>query len=73
MMSKKDVQENDNTTIQQEMTQLSEMIAWFQSDDFSLEAAVDTYKKAEALAGKIEKDLSELKNEITVIKQRFDA
>lgn len=59
-------------TVQQELVDLSEMIAWFQSDDFSLEEAVETYKKAEALAKKIDDDLQGLKNEITVIKQRFD-
>lgn len=59
-------------TVQQELADLSEMIAWFQSDEFSLEEAVTTYKKAEALAKKIDDDLQGLKNEITVIKQRFD-
>lgn len=58
--------------VQQELVALSEMIAWFQSDDFSLEQAAERYKEAEALAGKIEADLAGLKNEITVIKQRFD-
>lgn len=59
-------------TVQEKLAELSELVAWFQSDAFSLEAAVDTFKKAETLAADIEKDLGELKNDITVIKQRFD-
>lgn len=58
--------------VQQELNQLAEMITWFQSDEFTLEEAVGKYKEAEALAGKIEADLGELKNDIQVIKQRFD-
>jgi hypothetical protein len=49
-----------------------ELVAWFESDEFELEAAIEKYKTAETLAGDIEKDLSELKNEITVLKTKFD-
>ncbi len=59
-------------TVQAKLQKLSELVAWFQGPDFILEAAVDTYKEAEALAEEIEKSLTELKNEITVVKQKFD-
>ena len=55
------------------MNELSELVAWFESDEFELELAIEKYKVAEQLAGEIEKDLSELKNEITVLKTKFDA
>ena len=62
----------NDKTIQEKMNQLSELVAWFESDEFELEAAIEKYKTAETLAGEIEKDLSELKNEITVLKTKFD-
>jgi exodeoxyribonuclease VII small subunit len=62
----------NDKTIQEKMNQLSELVAWFESDEFELEMAIEKYKTAETLAGDIEKDLSELKNEITVLKTKFD-
>ena len=55
------------------MTKLGELVAWFEGEELELEAALDKYKEAEKLADEIEKDLSGLKNEITVLKQKFDA
>ncbi len=63
----------NDKTIQEKMNQLSELVAWFESDEFALEAAIEKYKTAETLAAEIEKDLSELKNEITVLKTKFDS
>lgn len=63
----------ENKTVQQKMTALTELVSWFQSTEFSLEEAVDKYKAAEALAEEIEKDLTKLKNDISVVKQRFDS
>lgn len=59
-------------TVQEKMTELSELVAWFQGEEFQLEAAVDMFQKAEQLAEAIEQDLLALKNDITVVKQRFD-
>lgn len=59
-------------TVSQKMTELGELVAWFESDEFELEQAIAKYKEAEKLAGEIEHDLSELKNEITVLKQKFE-
>ena len=59
-------------TIQDKITQLDELVAWFDSDEFSLEEATEVFKKAEVLAREIETDLAELKNEVRVIKASFD-
>ena len=61
-----------NKTIQQKLTELSALVEWFQSEDFSLEAAVEKYKTAEALADTIEKDLTGIKNEIKVLRHTFE-
>ena len=63
----------NDKTIQEKMNQLSELVAWFEGDEFELEAAIEKYKTAEVLADDIGKDLSELKNEITVLKAKFDS
>lgn len=60
-------------SVSEKMTELSELVSWFESDEFQLETALDKYKEAEKLATDVEKDLTGLKNEITVLKQKFDA
>lgn len=62
----------NNGTIKENIAALQALLDWFESDDFSLEAAIDTYKEAEVLAKQIEKQLAELKHEVNVLKQTFD-
>lgn len=62
-----------NKTIADKTQQLNEMIAWFDGSEFSLEQALEKYEQAEKLAKEIENDLLTLKNEIQIIKQRFDS
>ena len=62
-----------NKTIQEKTAELSDMVAWFDSDEFSLEQALDKFKKAEVLAAEIEQDLSSLKNDIEIVKRKFDS
>jgi len=59
-------------TVQQKMNDLSELVSWFQSPAFKLEDAVEKFKQAESLAEEIEKDLTKLKNDIKVVKKKFD-
>lgn len=62
-----------NKTIAQKTKDLSDLVDWFDSDDFSLEESIEKFKKAEKLAVEIEKDLINLKNEINIIKKKFDS
>lgn len=59
-------------TIEEKMAELDQLVAWFDGDKFELEGAIEKFKKAEALAADIEKDLQSLKNDVQVIKQKFD-
>lgn len=59
-------------TLQQKMDKLNQLVEFFDSGDFDLEEALAKYKEAEALSEDIRKTLEELKNDITVLKQRFD-
>jgi len=61
-----------NKSIQEKTVELTKLVAWFDSDDFELENALDKYKSAEKLAEEIEKDLLSFKNEIQIVKQKFD-
>lgn len=48
------------------------MVAFFDTDDFDIEQALEKYKAAEKLAEEIRVQMSDVKNEITVLKERFD-
>ncbi len=63
----------ENKTIQAKTAELAQLVAWFDSEDFTLETALDKFKEAEALAETIEKDLTALKNDIQIVKQKFDS
>lgn len=62
-----------NKTVQEKLSELSELVTWFQSPAFKLEEAVAKFKKAEKLAEEIEVDLTKLKNDIKVVKKKFDS
>lgn len=62
----------DKKSVQVKLTDLSELVGWFQGSSFTLETALDKFKEAESLAEEIEKDLTKLKNDIKVVKKRFD-
>jgi len=61
-----------NKSIQEKTAGLTKLVAWFDSDEFTLESALDKFKQAEKLALDIEKDLTSLKNEIQIVKKKFD-
>lgn len=62
-----------NKTIAEKMNELTTLVSWFEGDEFTLEEALSHYKQAEKLATQIEHDLQTLKNEVTIVKQKFDA
>jgi exonuclease VII small subunit len=60
-------------TVQDKLSELSELVTWFQRPSFKLEEAVEKFKQSEKLAQEIEVDLTKLKNDIKVIKKKFDS
>ena len=62
---------SEKISLNQKIEQLDTQVEWFYSDDFKLEEATDKYREAVKLAKEIEKDLDELKNEITVLAEDF--
>lgn len=63
--------EKNNASVSEKTAQLSDLVAWFDGDEFELEKALDKFKEAEKLALEIEKDLVALKNDIQVVKEKF--
>lgn len=59
-------------TVGEKTAELAGLVAWFDSDDFELEKALGKFKQAEKLAEEIERDLTTLKNDIQIVKARFD-
>lgn len=59
-------------SLQEKITRLGEMVAFFDGDDFDIEQALEKYKAAEKLSEEIREQMSSVKNEITVLKERFD-
>lgn len=58
-------------TVQEKMAKLDELLSWFNSDEFALEQATTKLQEAKVLAGDIERNLTTLENEITIVKQSF--
>lgn len=67
-MSKKDNTANITT----KLAQFDDLIDWFSSEEFSVEHAAEKLRQADALATEIEQQLSDVKNDIAVLKQKFD-
>lgn len=61
----------EQISLNQKIEKLDAQVEWFYSDDFKLEEATGKYREAVKLAKEIEKDLDELKNEITVLAEDF--
>ncbi len=65
---------NDNTTspISDKLAKLQMYVDWFESDEFSIEQSLEKFSEAEKLAAEVEHDLQELKNEVVVLKTKFE-
>lgn len=61
----------NDSTIKDKIAKLDTLVAWFDSDEFELEQAIERFAEAEKLAKEIEKDLNDFKNKIIVLKKDF--
>ena len=59
------------TSINSKIQALNSKVAWFYSDDFSLDEAEKNFKSATLLAKEIESDLESLKNDIKLLGRDF--
>lgn len=65
---------SDNTTssIGDKLAKLQTYVEWFEGEDFSIEQSLEKFSEAEKLAGEVEHDLQELKNEVVVLTAKFE-
>lgn len=56
-------------SVEEKIKDLEAMIAWFDSDEFAIEASIDKYNQAKDLAQQIQQDIDQFTNEINVINQ----
>lgn len=61
----------DKKTMNNKIEEFDQCVDWFYSDEFDLDEVEERYKKAIALAEDIQKDLSELKNNIEILEKDF--
>lgn len=61
----------ENKSITKKIEELTNSTDWFYSDEFNLDEAVKKYKEAIELAKELQKDLSDLQNEIEVLTEDF--
>jgi exodeoxyribonuclease VII small subunit len=59
-------------TIGQKIEAFERLVAWFDTDDFSLQEALGKFEEAEKLAREIESELASVKNRVEVLKKKFD-
>lgn len=60
-----------NSTIEAKLKELDELLAWFESDDVSVDDALKQYEKAQKLAKELRQQLKDAQNSIDVIKKKF--
>jgi exonuclease VII small subunit len=61
----------EEKSLNAKIAELDKKVEWFYSDEFKLDEATGKYKEALGLAKEIEKELTELKNEIEVLAEDF--
>ena len=64
---------NNDMTIEQMMAELNERIAWFQGDDFNLDEAKQRFLEARELSKKITATLEDMRHDIEVLSEDFNA
>lgn len=55
----------------EKLSDLEELLSWFESGDIGVEDAIKKYEQAIKLAKELEVELQEAKNKVEIIKQNF--
>lgn len=62
----------NNVPIAQKMQQLEELLEWFESDNVTVETALKKYEQALVLAKDLKIELETAKNQVEVLKQKYN-
>lgn len=63
---------DETPTIAQKLEQLEDLLAWFESDSITVEASLEKYEQALKLAKELETQLQTAKNQVEIIKKKFN-
>jgi exodeoxyribonuclease VII small subunit len=63
---------SSETTLQQQLAELDDVLAWFDNPDIDLDEALAKFDHGVKLAEAAKEKLTKLENKIIVLKQRFD-
>ncbi len=58
-------------TIAQKLEKLEEVLAWFESEEITVEEAIVKYEEAQKLSKELQVQLDNAKNQVEVIKKKF--
>lgn len=59
-------------SFEEKLQDLEQVVAWFESDEVTLEKSMAKFEAGMALAQELEKEVAEVENRIQIIKQKFD-
>jgi len=60
-------------SFQEKMSDLDEILAWFESDEVNLEQSVTKYEQALALSKELQDELKNAQNKIETLNKKFSA
>lgn len=60
-----------NETIAEKLEKLETLLAWFESEEITVEEALKKYEEALQLSKELEEQLQNAKNQVEVIKKKF--
>ena len=63
----------EQQTIAEKMEQLEALLAWFESEEITVETALEKYEQALKLSKELEVQLEDAKNQVEVIKKKFSS
>lgn len=58
-------------TVAEKLEKLESLLAWFESEEITIEESLQKYEEALQLAKEVEESLEKAKNNIEIIKQKF--
>lgn len=58
-------------SIEDKINKLEELLSWFESNEVTVESAIDKYELASKLASELELELEKAKIKVEVIKKKF--
>lgn len=63
--------QTSKTNISEQLNKLQQSLAWFDSEDFNLDEAIQRYEESSKIADDLKKSLEEIRNKVEILKQNF--